>query len=73
MRYWAGARRAAGVESEQVCAATVAELLGLLGSRPELTRIVPACSVLVDTVAADASTVLRDGALVDLLPPFAGG
>lgn len=73
VRYWAGARRAAGRESEQLEAATVADLLGLLADRPELSRVIPACSVLVDSLAAEPDTVLAAGAVVDVLPPFAGG
>jgi molybdopterin synthase sulfur carrier subunit len=74
VRYWAGARRAAGRDSETVQAATLGELrLSLLG-RPELAGVVHASSLLVDGVASAAdSTALAVNAVVDVLPPFAGG
>jgi len=31
------------------------------------------CSFLVDTLRADPATPLTEGAVVDALPPFAGG
>ena len=73
VRYWAGAQRAAGRESETLEAATVAELRGLLAGRPELARISAVASFLVDGQQAGDTTALHDGAEVDVLPPFAGG
>jgi molybdopterin converting factor small subunit len=73
VRYWAGARRAAGVESEPLVVATVAELRASLQARPDLARIAAVASFLVDGRQADDRAALRDGAEVDVLPPFAGG
>lgn len=73
VRYWAGAKRAAGVESELLAAATVGELRAVLAARPELTQISTVSSFLVDGVQAENATPLSDGAQVDVLPPFAGG
>jgi molybdopterin converting factor small subunit len=73
VRYWAGARRAAGQSSEHLSAGSVRELLDQLRARPELQDIVPACSVLVDGLSSPPETELGAGAVVDLLPPFAGG
>lgn len=73
VRYWAGAQRAAGCESETLSAATVAELRGLLAARPELARVAAVSSFLVDGQRAGEETALYDGAEVDVLPPFAGG
>jgi molybdopterin converting factor small subunit len=73
VRYWAAARRAAGRESEQLRASTIEELLAQLRSRPALRDVVSACAVLVDNVASHDNTILTDGSVVDLLPPFAGG
>lgn len=74
VRYWAGARRAAGRDSEVVEAADLAELLDQLGGRnPELRRVVTASSVLVDAAASRPGQTLTAGAVVDILPPFAGG
>jgi sulfur-carrier protein len=73
VRYWAGAQRAAGVESESLTAATVGELRDLLAGRPALARIAGVASFLVDGQQAGDTTKLSDGAEVDVLPPFAGG
>jgi len=73
IRFWAGARRAAGRESEVVSAATMGELIALLRSRPELQSVCKASSYLLDGRAANESDELYDGAVVDVLPPFAGG
>ena len=73
VRYWAGAKRAAGVEKESVTAGTIAELRALLAARPELTKVAAVASFLVDGRQAREKTVLRDGVEVDVLPPFAGG
>lgn len=79
VRYFAGARAAAGLGSEQVVlsgAATIDDLLGRLtdlhGGR--LADVLPACSFLVDGRAVHSrAEVLPDGAEFDVLPPFAGG
>jgi molybdopterin converting factor small subunit len=73
VRYWAGAKRAAGVETESLTAATIGELRTQLAGRPELTKIAAVASFLVDGRQAGEGAVLHDGAEVDVLPPFAGG
>lgn len=74
VRYWAGARRAAGLASEVLTADTVADLLGQLRNRPGLAEVVAASSVLVDEIKSSGEEQpLTDGAVVDILPPFAGG
>jgi molybdopterin synthase sulfur carrier subunit len=78
VRYFAAARAAAGVETEQVelpAAASVEILLKILrGSGDELAQVLDRCSFLVDEVAVrDREVRLHDGAVVDVLPPFAGG
>jgi sulfur-carrier protein len=75
VRYFAGARAAAGVPGETVDAATVGDLITHLATRGEpLARVLSVCSYLVDGLAArDHATPLYDGATVDVLPPFAGG
>ena len=73
VRYWAGAKRAAGVATESVTAGTLAELRRLLAARPELAGVAAVASFLVDGRQADDDAVLADGAEVDVLPPFAGG
>ena len=76
VRYWAGARAAAGREEEAVEASTVGELLGAIGGRPPLDRVLGASSLLVDGTSVrreDAAHPLPAGAVIDVLPPFAGG
>jgi molybdopterin converting factor small subunit len=73
VRFWAGAQRAAGRAEESVVAATVGELRAVLARRAELTKVCTAASLLVDGRQADELAVLHDGAVVDVLPPFAGG
>ncbi len=73
VRYWAGAARAAGRDTEAVTAGTVGELRAVLSRRPALVKIVAAAAVLVDGRQAGDTTALHDGAEVDVLPPFAGG
>ena len=76
VRYFAGARAAAGVDSETRDADTLDELVGqLVASHGErLEKVLTACSFLVDgTSTRDRSLALAPGAVVDVLPPFAGG
>jgi sulfur-carrier protein len=77
VRYFAGAREAAGVASDSLPGPTTAG-----GLRDELTsrhgaglgEVLPKCALLVAGVRADSDeTPVPDGATVDVLPPFAGG
>jgi len=73
VRFWAGAKRAAGRDTDQRTASTLRELLTQLSAEPELARVVDVSSFLVNGQQCEDDTVLRDGAVVDVLPPFAGG
>jgi sulfur-carrier protein len=76
VRYFAGAKAAAGIGEEQVAAADVAELKAVLGQRhgPVLDKVLSASTLLIDGLAAkDPATVLPAGVTVEVLPPFAGG
>lgn len=82
VRYFAGARAAAGVTEETVRVAratapvTVADVIdAALTLHPGgLGRVVPSCSFLLDGVAVrDHARTVDDGAVLDVLPPFAGG
>jgi molybdopterin converting factor small subunit len=76
VRYFAGARAAAGVETETRDAATLADLVEqIVGEHGErLERVLTACSFLVDgTQTRDRAVALVSGSVVDVLPPFAGG
>ncbi len=79
VRYFAAARAAAGLPSEDLDVgdgATVADALEAIATRhgDALRKVLAACSFLLDSVAVrDRTTPLRAGAELDVLPPFAGG
>ena len=85
LRFWAAAREAAGTAEETVGGVTLADALGEAVSRrggeggggAELCRVLRRSSLLLDGVqvgrAAPESVALPDGAVVEILPPFAGG
>jgi sulfur-carrier protein len=76
VRYFAGARAASGVDTETRTAGTLEELVGQIVAThgEKLERVLTACSFLVDgTTARNRALVLQPGAVVDVLPPFAGG
>ena len=77
IRYFAAARAAAGVSEETVPmpdGASVAEVADVLVARhPELGRVLTRCSYLLDEVAVRDLEAPATGAMLDVLPPFAGG
>jgi sulfur-carrier protein len=76
VRYFAGARAASGVDTETRDAGSLDELLGQIVAAhgEKLERVLTACSFLVDgTSTRDRALQLSPGAVVDVLPPFAGG
>jgi len=78
VRYFAGARAAAGVREEKLPAAGSdrEQLTAVLAARHgvRLEKILGAATLLVDGVAwRDPAHKLPEGAVVDVLPPFAGG
>lgn len=79
VRYFAAARAAAGLPSENVDigeGATVGDALDAIATRhgEALRKVLTACSFLLDSVAVrDRATPLPPGAELDVLPPFAGG
>ncbi|MFF5172304.1 MoaD/ThiS family protein [Micromonospora sp. NPDC000089] len=77
VRYFAGARAAAGRPEETVPAAGgLDDLVGELGRRhgPRLAGVLHVSSFLVNGVTwHDRRTPLPAGATIDVLPPFAGG
>jgi molybdopterin synthase sulfur carrier subunit len=82
VRYWAGARAAAGVAEETYPAPTTLDsLLDQIAARhrgrPRLQDVVGVCSVLVGdrpvSSSDPADVALVPGDTVELLPPFAGG
>ena len=78
LHYWAGARAAAGVESEQWAADSIAAALAAAcAPRDErFARVLSVCSLLVDGVVVrseDLDAPLPAPVVVEILPPFAGG
>lgn len=74
VRFFAAAEEAVGSPELIVDAATVAALTAsLCDDHPALAEILPRCSVLVDGARVDESSPLGGDAVVDVLPPFAGG
>lgn len=72
VRFFAAARAAAGTRETTVSCASLDELRALLGEKygPELARVLSISSYLVDGARDGA---LHEAAVVDVLPPFAGG
>ncbi len=78
LHYWAGARAVAGTAEEQVEAHTVRQALELAAASrgAQFSRVVAACSLLVDGLALhpdDLDRALTGPVRVEVLPPFAGG
>ena len=77
VRYWAAAKHAAGVAEEKLDAATLAEALAeAVARRPAATEfraVLARSAFLVDGEQAAEAVVLAEGAVIEVLPPFAGG
>jgi molybdopterin synthase sulfur carrier subunit len=80
MRYWAAAKDAAGVAEQRLTADTLAAALAQAAETQgagRLRAVLDRSSFLIDgdpvgRRAAD-SIELRDGSVIEVLPPFAGG
>jgi molybdopterin converting factor small subunit len=79
IRYWAAAKAAAGVAEEPFDEAVLVDVLEAAVGRhgSELAHVVRRSSFLVDGspvgVRDHRGVALADGAVVEVLPPFAGG
>jgi molybdopterin converting factor small subunit len=81
VRYWAAAKEAAGVAEETLEAETLAGLIAAAldrrGQDPRLRAVLDRSSFLVDGSAVGrrsaAEVVLPAAAVIEVLPPFAGG
>jgi molybdopterin converting factor small subunit len=80
VRYWAAAKDAAGVAEQQVTADTLAGALATVSQsddRRALRAVIARSSFLIDAAPvgrrAAESIELRDGNVIEVLPPFAGG
>ncbi len=87
LRYWAAAKQAAGVAEETISAETLAAALEVAlaarernaapGADADLRAVLARSSFLVDGTPvggrAPETVALREAAVVEVLPPFAGG
>lgn len=81
LRYWAAAKEAAGVPEETLAADTLAAALsaalGKDGRDQRLGPVLARSSFLIDGnpvgARAPEHVILRDAAVIEVLPPFAGG
>ena len=77
VRYWAGARAAAGVSEQHVGLpedATVADVVTAVTSQhPDLEPVLEVASLLLDGRAARREEPVGSAAVLEVLPPFAGG
>ncbi|MFZ5851150.1 MAG: MoaD/ThiS family protein [Actinomycetota bacterium] len=81
LRYWAAVREAAGVAEEALPGETLADLLAAArrrhADRPRFGPVLGACAFLVDGdpvgTRPRAGVPVPPDAVVDALPPFAGG
>jgi molybdopterin converting factor small subunit len=84
VRYWAAAKQAAGLAEEKLSAGTLAEALaaatagrGSPAAVAAFAAVLARSSFLVDGIAvgsrAAESVQLADAAIIEVLPPFAGG
>jgi sulfur-carrier protein len=80
-RYWAAARDAAGTAEEKIAARTLAEALATAsdGGRRGIRfdAVLARSALLIDGhpvgARAPESVLLTDAAVIEVLPPFAGG
>jgi len=77
LRYWAAAKDAAGTAEETVPATSLADALALARQRhgARFAAVLDVASLLVDgrRVPPAEDSHLPSGAVVEVLPPFAGG
>jgi molybdopterin converting factor small subunit len=75
IRYWAAARAAAGTAEEPFEGSTLGEVLDQAAAArsPEFARVLAHSSLLVDGLRARRDQVLAESAVIEVLPPFAGG
>jgi molybdopterin synthase sulfur carrier subunit len=81
LRYWAAAKEAAGLAEETITADTLADALaaahGKAGQDARLRAVLARSSFLIDGlpvgVRKPEAVSLSDAAVIEVLPPFAGG
>ena len=75
IRYWAAAKAAAGTHEEPFEGTTLGEVLDRAAAArgAEFARVLARSSLLVDGLRAGRETSLDEAAVIEVLPPFAGG
>ncbi len=74
VRYWAGARAAAGRDADEVAAGDVAAALDAVrGEHPGLGPVLEVATLLLDGRTVGPEHPLSAGDVLEILPPFAGG
>ncbi len=74
VRYWAGARAAAGCDADETAPGPLAAVLDEVHAlHPGLATVTAMSSVLRDGRTLDRDAVLGPGDVIEVLPPFAGG
>lgn len=74
IRYWASARAAAGCDSETLTGHCVGDVLtAAAAAHTGLGLVLAVSAILRDGRPVNASEPLGQGAILEVLPPFAGG
>lgn len=73
VRLFAAARDAAGVATVQIPAGPVGDGLANLGLGERFAQVLAMCTLLSDGRQLSPQDPVPDGAVIDVLPPFAGG
>jgi sulfur-carrier protein len=74
IRYWASARAAAGCDSDRFTAHLVGEVLAAAeAAHTGLGVVLEVSTILLDGRPVTASQPVSEGAILEVLPPFAGG
>jgi molybdopterin synthase sulfur carrier subunit len=75
VRYWAGARAAAGVDHDEVAdvASVGAALSAVTALHPALEPVAAVSTLLLDGRSVGRDAALTHGSVLEVLPPFAGG
>jgi sulfur-carrier protein len=72
--YWASARAAAGCDSERFTGVRVGDVLAAaVAAHAGLEAVLGVSTILHDGRPVAASDALSEGAILEVLPPFAGG
>ena len=73
VRLFAAAREAAGTAQVQITPGPIGQQLAALGLGERFDQVLGACTLMCDGVRLEPDAEVPAGAVVDVLPPFAGG